>query len=134
MESILLQLLRHEGAAAIVKQVNSIAVVQREESSKGLKLFFVPAPSIDTKEEYWNMSRPERLAWQRAQEVERRRLNKEQGIDGNSLLTKENVESWRAEGKTFAAIARDYIGCTEQMVSDTLKGTKKPFNAIRRSA
>lgn len=134
MESILLQLLRQEGAQAIVTQVSAIAVTQREEASKGLKLFFVPAPSIDSKEEYWTMSRQERIAWQRSKEVERRRLNKEQGIDGNSLLTKENVESWRAEGKTFAAIARDYIGCTEQMVSDTLKGTKKPFNAIRRSS
>ena len=134
MESSLLQLLRQEGAQAIVSHVSAIAVMQREEASKGLKLFFVPAPSIDSKEEYWNMSRQERIAWQRAQEAERRRLNKEQGIDGNSLLTKENVERWRAEGKTFAAIARDYVGCSEQMVSDTLKGAKKPFNAIRRSS
>lgn len=85
-----------------------------------------PVPVIESKEEFWKLSKQERRLWQTAKEKERKKLNEENGIDGRTLLTKENVERWRSEGKTFAAIARDIIGCSEHEVAAVLKGDQKP--------
>lgn len=86
-----------------------------------------PVPVIESKEEFWKLSKQERRLWQTAKEKERQKLNEASGINGRSLLTKENVERWRSEGKTFAAIARDIIGCTEYEVAGILKeGGEKP--------
>ncbi len=122
MDSSLLSLLRLEGAESIVYKINGIAQAQREEALQGIKIFALPAAdTLMSKEDYYAMTKEQRIAWQRSKEVERRRLNKEAGINGNALLTRENVERWRSEGKTFAAIARDYIGCPDYMVSAVLK-------------
>ena len=119
----LLDLLRREGAKPIITTLNVLAAEQREEALKALHIFAPMAKTteVESKEDYYNMTKEQRVAWQRSKEADRRRLNKEAGIDGMKLLTRENVERWRAEGKTFAAIARDYIGCTDAMVSATLK-------------
>ena len=119
----LLAILRQNGAQPVIGTLNVFAKVQREEALKALHIFAPAAvqTTIESKEDYYNMSKEQKTAWQRAKEAERRRLNKEAGIDGNKLLTKENVERWRAEGKTFAAIARDYIGCPDYVVSGVLK-------------
>ena len=119
----LLELLRREGAKPIATALNVLAAAQREEALKALNIFapMAKTTAVESKEDYYNMTKEQRVAWQRSKEAERRRLNKEAGIDGMKLLTRENVERWRAEGKTFAAIARDYIGCTDSMVSATLK-------------
>lgn len=119
----LLSILRQNGAQPIVSTLNVFAKEQREEALKALNIFAPVAvhTTIESKEDYYNMSKEQKTAWQRSKEAERRRLNKEAGIDGNKLLTRENVERWRAEGKTFAAIARDYIGCPDYTVSAILK-------------
>ena len=119
----LLAILRQNDAKSIVSTLNVLAKAQREEALKALHIFAPVAvqTTIESKEDYYNMSKEQKTAWQRSKEAERRRLNKEAGIDGNKLLTRENVERWRAEGKTFAAIARDYIGCTDYTVSAILK-------------
>lgn len=121
----LLAILRQNGAQPIISTLNVFAKQQREDALKALNIFApsIKQASIESKEDYYNMTKEQKTVWQRAKEAERRRLNKEQGIDGNKLLTKENVERWRAEGKTFAAIARDYIGCPDYMVSAILKDT-----------
>lgn len=89
-----------------------------------------PVPVVESKEEFWKLSKAERRLWQTAKEKERKRLNEANGIDGRTLLTKENVERWHSEGKTFAAIARDIIGCTEYEVAAILKDDQKPKRPI----
>jgi hypothetical protein len=42
------------------------------------------------------------------------------GVDPNTLLTKENLQSWIGEGKTYNSIARD-IGLHESIVSKAAK-------------
>jgi len=74
-----------------------------------------------TKERFWSMTKEERLLWQRSKELERRSLNVAAGIDGSALLTKENVELWRSEGLTFAAIARDILGVSQEDVAAAIK-------------
>ena len=129
MESTLLTLLRESGVEAICREANQIANKLHTEAASALKLFTLPTPAIQSKEEYWNLSKAERVRWQKEKEAERRRLNLEQGIDGKALLTVENVTRWRAEGKTFAAIARDIIGCSDWQVADVLKedSKKRPY-------
>ena len=90
-----------------------------------------PVPVIESKEEFWKLSKQERRLWQTAKEKERQKLNEASGINGRTLLTKENVERWRSEGMTFAAIARDIIGCPEYEVAGILKeGDEKPKDPV----
>lgn len=42
-------------------------------------------------------------------------------VDPNTLLTKENLESWLKEGKTYSQIARDHVGLHESIVSKAAK-------------
>ena len=47
----------------------------------------------------------------------------EQGIKGETLLTKENLTQWlTVEGQTYAWIAREKSGCPESKVADVAKG------------
>jgi hypothetical protein len=124
MEGALLQSVRQNSLQTIWSTLNTLACQQQASATTGLKFFKKP-PQIDgemTKERFWSMTKEERLLWQRSKEEERRALNAAAGIDGAALLTKENVERWRADGMTFAAIARDIIGTSQEAVAATLKG------------
>lgn len=45
-----------------------------------------------------------------------------QGVTVQSLLTRENLEKWlRVEGLTYAAVARDHVGCPADLVATTAK-------------
>jgi len=60
--------------------------------------------------------------WQKEQEEKKKRELDAQGINPASLLTKENLERWiRQEKKTYAAVARDYVGLPESMISSSAK-------------
>jgi hypothetical protein len=119
MEGNLLNLLRGQSAESILKVVHDLAEKQRLEAQKALKLFaLTPVPVlVGSKEEFRNLSKEEQRQWQKQKEEERRQLNKEAGIDGRALLTKENVLKWREEGLTYGAIARDIVGCPDWEVS-----------------
>jgi len=132
MEQTLLTLLRGSGLETICRETNGLAEEQRQQALSGLKLFTLPTPKVESKEDYYNMSKAERVQWQKAKEAERRRLNKEQGIDGKALLTVENVERWRAEGKTYASIAREIVGCADWQVAEVLKEQGGRVKVIRR--
>lgn len=122
MEAELLTLLRTKGAEQVCRQINDEARRQNQEAQAALQLFTLPSTLIvNSKEEYWNMTKAERTMWQKSKEEERRRINEEQGIDGRALLTKENVVAWRAQGLTFAAIARDIIGLPSEQVAAITK-------------
>jgi hypothetical protein len=60
--------------------------------------------------------------WQKEQEDKKKKELDAQGINPASLLTKENLQKWIVEEKkTFAAVARDYIGLPDSMVSAAAK-------------
>jgi endonuclease/exonuclease/phosphatase (EEP) superfamily protein YafD len=127
--------IRGHGAQTVLSLLIEAIREEREKFIKAQRYYQEPkkeeptqeVPEIATKEEFWNLSKAERRAWQKAKEAERRTLNAAAHIDGMALLTKENVEVWRAQGMSYAAIARDIIGCSEFEVSNILKvGTKKP--------
>ena len=48
---------------------------------------------------------------------------KQEGKKLNDILTKENLQKWLVnDGRSYSYIAREYAGCTNQMVSDIAKG------------
>lgn len=61
-------------------------------------------------------------AWQREQEEKKKLENEAKGINGKDLLTKENLQKWYVdEGKPFAYIAREFIGCKDSEVASAAK-------------
>jgi hypothetical protein len=60
--------------------------------------------------------------WQKEQEDKKKRELDALGINPASLLTKENLQKWIVEEKkTFAAVARDYVGLPDSMISSAAK-------------
>jgi len=60
--------------------------------------------------------------WQKEQEEKKKRELDAQGINPASLLTKENLQRWIVEEKkTYAAVAREYVGLPDSMVSSSAK-------------
>jgi len=64
---------------------------------------------------------------------------KQEGKKLNDILTKENLQKWLVDdGRSYSYIAREYAGCTNQMVSDIAKGfglksTKSPRDFMKYS-
>jgi len=64
----------------------------------------------------------EMKAWQKAEEDKKRKEQEAKGINPKDLLTKENLKKWYVDdGKTFAFIAREYVGCKDSEVSSAAK-------------
>jgi hypothetical protein len=60
----------------------------------------------------------EMKAWQKEQEDKKRAELAEAGINGYDLMTVENMKQWvEVEGKTYSAVARDYLGIPDNQVS-----------------
>jgi hypothetical protein len=57
------------------------------------------------------------------------------GITVESLLTRENLETWISkEGMTYAAVAREHVGCSSDLVATTAKAFGiKSSNSKKRS-
>jgi hypothetical protein len=133
MEANILNLLRAESAESILKVVHELAEKQRLEAQKALKLFSLPPTQVEvnTKEDFRSLSKEEQRLWQKQKEEERRKINVQSGIDGRALLTKENVLKWREEGLTYAAIARDIVGCPDWEVAAVGKDRQPWINKKR---
>jgi hypothetical protein len=58
---------------------------------------------------------------QRKKEKERREYMKKNGIKLEDLFTKENIEKWLKEGRSYAWIASDQLGCKQEDVSKYVK-------------
>jgi len=60
--------------------------------------------------------------WQKNEEEKKRKENEEKGIKKTDMLTKENLKKWIEEdGRTFAYISREYVGCKDSEVSAAAK-------------
>ena len=69
------------------------------------------------------MNSKELKAWQREQEGKKLAELKANGIRPESLLTAENIKRWiEGEHRTFAYVAREYVGMPEDKVADFAKG------------
>ncbi len=59
--------------------------------------------------------------YQRERERETRRRNEEAGLTVCELLSEGNLRSWKASGYSKAYIARELVGCREEVVSRAYK-------------
>jgi len=60
--------------------------------------------------------------WQKEQEEAKKRELEAAGINPSSLLTKENLKKWVVDDKkTFAYVAREYVGLPDSMVASAAK-------------
>jgi hypothetical protein len=60
--------------------------------------------------------------WQKEQEQQKQQELQAAGIVPESLLTRENLEKWiQGENRTYAYIARTYVGCPEAQVATVAK-------------
>jgi hypothetical protein len=125
MDTELLDTLRTASLVDIWSTLNTLACKQQAEASKGLSFFMKPRSTLHegdmTQELFRTMTKEERLLWQRSKEEERRLANAAAGIDGAALLTKENVELWKSQGMTYAAMARDILGLPQERVAAITK-------------
>jgi len=81
----------------------------------------VPSPFVTQHES--GLTDPKDLKkWQKEQEEKKKRELDAEGINPASLLTKENLQRWIVEEKkTYAAVAREYVGLPESMVASSAK-------------
>lgn len=125
MEQQLLQVVRDASLTSIYEALHTLACRQQAEATTGLKFFKKPPSAAYygdmTRELFMTMTKEQRLQWQRSKEQERHHLNVENGIDGAALLTKENVELWKSQGLTYAAMARDILGLPQEKVAAITK-------------
>lgn len=81
----------------------------------------------------------EAKAWQKEQELKKKQEIEESGVVPLSLLTKANLEQWiLKDSRTYAYIAREYVGLPEAVISETAKSfniqsevAKKRFQVIK---
>ena len=81
----------------------------------------VPPPVVTQHES--GLTDPKDLKkWQKEQEEKKKRELDAEGINPASLLTKENLQRWIVtEKKTYAAVAREYVGLPDSMVASAAK-------------
>jgi len=73
--------------------------------------------------------------WQKEQEEKKKRELDAQGINPASLLTKENLQRWIVdEKKTYAAVAREYVGLPDSMVASSAKSFGIQSDTTRKRA
>ena len=83
-----------------------------------------PSPSVSAPTQHESgLTDPKDLKkWQKEQEDKKKRELDAQGINPASLLTKENLQRWIVEEKkTYAAVAREYVGLPDSMVASSAK-------------
>jgi hypothetical protein len=101
--------------AAVVEE--SVPVVteatQATQATEATELSEEPVPVKEEKK--FNIT--EYKKWQRQQEKSRKEYMKQNKISLKELFTKENIEQWLSEGKTYAHIAREYLGIKQDTIS-----------------
>ena len=56
------------------------------------------------------------------EQIERKnKENRDNGIDPYSLLTKENLECWINQGKSYMKIAREFVGLSDTIISESAR-------------
>jgi hypothetical protein len=82
----------------------------------------VPAPQASVQENVSTAAAKEAKQHQKDLEVKKRQELEASGVVPESLLTEENLRKWiLTEKRTFAYIARTYVGCPEAQVATVAK-------------
>jgi hypothetical protein len=76
---------------------------------------------ISSIEEQLSAKQPSAKAEQRAREAAKRAELMAAGTNPHEKLTKENLEKWIKEGKSYSEIARDEVGLRQEEVSAAAK-------------
>jgi hypothetical protein len=103
----------------IIKNTPDQQQEQQQEQQQGSK------PRMDSKE---------LKAWQKEQEAKKLAELTAAGTNPESLLTAESIKCWiEDEGRTFAYVAREYVGLPEATVADFAKshGVKSKISKSR---
>lgn len=94
-----------------------------------------PAPTPTTHHESGLTDSKDLKKWQKEQEDKKKRELDAQGINPASLLTKENLQRWIVEEKkTYAAVAREYVGLPDSMVASSAKSFGIQSDTTRKRA
>jgi hypothetical protein len=81
-----------------------------------------PAPAPAPPQETTRMNSKDLKQWQKDQEAKKLKELTTQGILPETLLTKENIVKWiKDEQRTFAFVAREYVGMPEAKVAEFAK-------------
>ena len=93
------------------------------------------APPTPTQHESGLTDPKDLKKWQKEQEEKKKRELDAQGINPASLLTKENLQRWIVEEKkTYAAVAREYVGLPDSMVASSAKSFGIQSDTTRKRA
>jgi len=109
------------------KEMNAedeIVVVDEENIVSLIEELRTPKETVESTQSTQSKSKDpkEMKAWQKAEEDKKRKEQEAKGINPKDLLTKENLKKWYVDdGKTFAFIAREYVGCKDTEVSAAAK-------------
>ncbi len=99
-------------------------IVTTSTSSVKVESLIKPEETVKVEEHVVEQQPPKGNAkkrWQREQEALKRLELKSKGIFKEDVLTLENVSAWIKGGKSYAVIARESVGCTEEEVSKFCK-------------
>jgi len=93
--------------------------LQTPTTDPALQLLSSPTNMIEPLESKTKFRTPSELkAFQKEAEKKKRAELDAKGITADSLLTRENLKTWiEDEGKTYAWVAREMVGCAETQVS-----------------
>ena len=98
-----------------------IRIIKKAASSDGASPK-EPHPSTAPVEQKPRMDSKELKAWQKEQEAKKLAELTAAGTNPESLLTPESIKRWvEDEGRTFAYVAREYVGLPEATVADYAK-------------
>jgi len=109
---------------AVVEAVEPVEPVEHVEPVETLELVEpVEIVTAELQESEVKVRTPKEIKeWQKAEEDKKRKEQEAKGIKPKDLLTKENLQKWYGEeGRTFAYIARTYVGCKDTEVSSAVK-------------
>jgi len=114
------------------KVLESVELVESVEPLEPVEQVEQVAVQVEVEVEEAKVRTPKEIKeWQKDQEEIKRKEQEAKGIKPKDLLTKENLQKWYGEeGRTFAYIARTYVGCKDTEVSSAVKlfgieGTRK---------
>jgi hypothetical protein len=109
------------------QQLKEVTVAQQERPKRGRKpkvrAVAPPVPMPEPEPE--PASTP--AAEQRRREKEKAAELRAAGVDPGTVLTIENVQAWVNEGRSYAWIAREKVGCKQELVSTFVR-----LNNIKR--
>lgn len=126
-EEIPAKVLANTKIRIIKKAANPDSALKGQEQEQG-------QTPVASKEQKPRMESKELKAWQKQQEAKKLAELTAAGVDPESLLTAESIKRWvEEEGRTFAYVAREYVGLPEATVADFAKdhGVKSKISKSR---